>query len=73
MIRRHELADQAWELLVSLIPRAVTGRPRVADRQVANGMVYKIRTGASWRDLSERCGPWMPDSPECDAGATGLR
>ena len=23
-----------------------------------NGMVYKIRTGISWRDLPERYGPW---------------
>ncbi|MFF9819016.1 transposase, partial [Streptomyces sp. NPDC014006] len=44
MIRRHELTDQEWKLLAPLIPRAVTGRPRVEDRQVINGMVYKIRT-----------------------------
>ncbi|WP_432715395.1 transposase, partial [Streptomyces lavendulae] len=25
---------------------------------VINGMVYKIRTGVSWRDLPERYGPW---------------
>ncbi|WP_394816038.1 IS5 family transposase [Streptomyces gibsoniae] len=41
-----------------MIPRAVAGRPRVEDRQVINGMVYKIRTGVSWRDLPERYGPW---------------
>lgn len=58
VIRRHELTDQDWELLAPLIPRAVTGRPRVEDRQVINGMVYKIRTGISWRDLPERYGPW---------------
>lgn len=28
------------------------------DRRVINGMVYKIRTGISWRDLPERYGPW---------------
>lgn len=27
------------------------------DRQVINGMVYKIRTGFSWRDLPEGYGP----------------
>ncbi|MFF4060804.1 IS5 family transposase [Streptomyces sp. NPDC001668] len=57
-MRRHELTDQEWELLAPLIPRAATGRPRVEDRQVVNGMVYKIRTGVSWRDLPERYGPW---------------
>lgn len=59
MIRRHELTDEEWELLAPLIPRAATGRPRVDDRQVINGMVYKIRTGISWRDLPERYDPWQ--------------
>ncbi|MFJ5220734.1 IS5 family transposase [Streptomyces sp. NPDC088354] len=59
VIRRHELTDHEWELLAPLIPRAATGRPRVDDRQVINGMVYKIRTGISWRDLPERYGPWQ--------------
>lgn len=58
VIRRHELFDQEWELLAPLISRAITGRPRVADRQVVNGMAYKIRTGVSWRDLPERYAPW---------------
>ncbi|MFE1291107.1 IS5 family transposase [Streptomyces sp. NPDC058751] len=58
-MRRHELTDHEWELLAPLIPRAATGRPRVSDRQVVNGMVYKIRTGISWRDLPERYGPWQ--------------
>ncbi|MEU8295539.1 IS5 family transposase [Streptomyces pseudogriseolus] len=59
MVRRHELTDQEWELLAPLIPQAATGRPRASDRQVVNGMVYKIRTGISWRDLPERYGPWQ--------------
>ncbi|MEU3441403.1 IS5 family transposase [Streptomyces griseoincarnatus] len=59
MVRRHELTDQEWKLLAPLIPQAATGRPRVSDRQVINGMVYKIRTGISWRDLPERYGPWQ--------------
>ncbi|WP_282690116.1 MULTISPECIES: IS5 family transposase [unclassified Streptomyces] len=58
VIRRHELTEQEWELLAPLIPRAVTGRPRVEDRQVINGMVYKIHTGISWRDLPEHFEPW---------------
>ncbi|WP_371558624.1 IS5 family transposase [Streptomyces longwoodensis] len=58
-MRRHELTDQEWELLAPLIPRAATGLPWVSDRQIINGMVYKIRTGISWRDLPERYGPWQ--------------
>ncbi|MEU8952343.1 IS5 family transposase [Streptomyces sp. NPDC048489] len=59
VIRRHELTDLEWELLAPLMPRAATGRRRVSDRQVINGMVYKIRTGISWRDLPERYGSWQ--------------
>ncbi len=58
VIRRHELTDSEWELLAPLIPSASRGRPRAEDRRVINGMVYKIRTGVSWRDLPERFGPW---------------
>ncbi|WP_399135173.1 IS5 family transposase [Streptomyces sp. Li-HN-5-11] len=49
--------DQDWELLAPLIPRAATGRPRVEDRQVINGMVCKLWTGISWCDLPDRYGP----------------
>ncbi|MGW1735250.1 transposase [Streptomyces sp. NPDC001999] len=45
MLCRHELTDPEWELLAPHTPRAVTGRPRVDERQVINGMVYTIRTG----------------------------
>ncbi|MFF4119203.1 transposase [Streptomyces sp. NPDC001714] len=40
------------------IPRAATGWPRVSDRQIIHGVVYRIRTGISWRDLPERYGSW---------------
>ncbi|MBM4830891.1 transposase [Actinospica acidiphila] len=75
VIRRHELTDQKWELPAPLIPRAATGRPRVPDRQVINGMAYKIRTGISWRDLPERYGPWQTNrtiTPSADPEADRL-
>jgi transposase len=27
-------------------------------RQVVNGILWKLRTGAPWRDIPERYGPW---------------
>ena len=48
-----------WDLLAPLLPRAVTGRPKVDDRQVINGMICKIHTGLPWRDLPDRYGPWQ--------------
>ncbi|MGW7433163.1 IS5 family transposase [Streptomyces sp. NPDC054861] len=58
-MQRHELTNKEWDLLAPLIPAAVTGRPRVDDRRVINGMVYKIRTGMPWRDLPHRYGSWQ--------------
>ncbi|MER6466106.1 hypothetical protein ABT278_37345 [Streptomyces sp. NPDC001228] len=44
------------ELLAPLIPGAATGRPRVEDRQVVDGVVHRIRTGVSLCDLPGRHG-----------------
>ncbi len=34
------------------------GRPYRSHREVLNGIVWILRTGAPWRDLPERYGPW---------------
>ena len=59
-VRRHELTDAEWERLAPLLPpaRPPTGRPNKAHRQVVNAILWKLRTGAPWRDLPERYGPW---------------
>ncbi|MFF5638225.1 IS5 family transposase [Streptomyces sp. NPDC012825] len=58
MVRRHELSDVEWEALSGLLPRPSSGRPRLDDRRVLNGIVWKLRTGSAWRDVPERYGPW---------------
>ncbi|MFD3730109.1 IS5 family transposase [Streptomyces sp. NPDC058632] len=35
------------------------GRPWRDHRQVINGVPWRLRTGAPWRDLPERYGPWQ--------------
>jgi transposase len=62
MVRRDELTDQAWKTLQPLLPppRGL-GRQggRWADhRKVLNGILWRLRTGAPWRDIPERYGPW---------------
>ncbi len=59
--RRHELTDAEWERLVPLLPpqRPATGRPAKDHRAVLNGILWVLRTGAPWRDLPERYGPWQ--------------
>ena len=61
MLRRYELTDQEWEQVASLLPPEKTGkagRPSKDNRIMLNGMVWIARSGAPWRDLPERYGPW---------------
>lgn len=61
MLRRYELTDQEWEQIASLLPPEKTGkpgRPSKDNRTMLNGMVWTARSGAPWRDLPERYGPW---------------
>jgi transposase len=54
------LTDKAWARIEPLLPPQ-TGRPggRWRDhRQVINAILWKLRTGAPWRDLPQRYGPW---------------
>ncbi len=61
MTRRYELTDQQWEQIVLLLPPEKTnkpGRPSKDNRLMINAMVWMARSGAPWRDLPERYGPW---------------
>jgi transposase len=60
MRHRGELTDQEWERLEPLLPaeKPETGRPNVDHRRIINGILWRERTGAPWRDLPERYGPW---------------
>ena len=59
MVGRGELTDTAWARIEWLLPsgRASGGQWR-DHRQVVNAILWKVRTGAPWRDLPERYGPW---------------
>lgn len=61
MTRRYELTDQEWEQIAPLLPPEKTnkpGRPSKDNRSMINAMVWMARSGAPWRDLPERYGPW---------------
>lgn len=60
-MNRHELTDEQWELVHPILPprKAKTGRPPSDPRQMLNGILWILRTGAPWRDLPERLGPWQ--------------
>ena len=59
--RRSELTQEQWERIQPLLPaqKPKTGRPSLSHRQVINGILWVLRTGAPWRDLPKRYGAWQ--------------
>jgi len=54
-----DVTDAKWEILNVLIPEPRRredrhGRPWKARRDVLNGILWMLRTGAPWADLPER-------------------
>jgi transposase len=57
-VHRHELSDDEWAKIQALLPKQV-GRPsKTGDRNFINAVVWIAKTGAPWRDLPGRFGPW---------------
>jgi transposase len=54
--RRFGLTDFEWAI-EPVLPTDPRGFARVDDRWVLNGMFWRRRTGAPWRDVPERYGP----------------
>ena len=60
MIGRGEITDKTWEQIAPLLPEnGQRGGQWQDHRKVVNGILWKLRTGAPWRDLPERYGPWQ--------------
>ena len=62
VIRRYELTDAEWERLEPYFPERKAGdrgRPKREPREMLNGIFWIARSGAAWRDLPERYGPWQ--------------
>lgn len=56
---RNRLTDAQWEFISDVFPPpAATGRPPVNRRDVVDGILWIMRTGAPWRDLPEEFGKW---------------
>jgi transposase len=53
------VSDELWAVLQPLLPVHVNthrfggGRPRVPDRQCADGIFYVLRTGCQWKALDQ--------------------
>ena len=59
---RHDLTDEEWNAIRHFLPKRQPhrpGRPRADHRQVINGILWILQTGAPWRDLPLEFGRWQ--------------
>ena len=59
-MRRHEISDDHWDRIKDFLP-GQQGDPGVTakdNRLFVNAVLWIAKTGAPWRDLPERFGPW---------------
>jgi transposase len=59
-VARRDLTNAQWAKLEPLLPVGKKpGRPPVrTKRQLIDGIRWRTRAGAPWRDVPERYGPW---------------
>ena len=58
----YDVTDEQWKRIQPLLPPEYTGkkgRPRKDNRKMLNGMLWMNHSGAQWRQLPERYGPWQ--------------
>jgi transposase len=58
--RRSDLSDAQWAVLEPLLPAGKrSGRPpKWTKRQLIDGIRWRARAGAPWRDVPPAYGPW---------------
>jgi len=59
--RRFDLTDRQWAVLEPLLPKPKKpGRPpKWSKRQLIDGIRWRVRTGAPWRDVPSCYGHWQ--------------
>jgi transposase len=61
LMHRHELTDEQYALVEPYMPKTGPegGHPWAEHRRILNGILWRLHTGAPWRDLPRRYGPWQ--------------
>ena len=59
-MKRYEINPQQWEQIEHLFSKkkGKRGRPLRSHYEIFNGILWILFSGASWRDIPERYGPW---------------
>ena len=62
-MHRYELTDAQWACIAPSFPDRYPGdrpgHPWRIHSLIVNGILWHLHTGAPWRDLPERYGPWQ--------------
>jgi len=59
---RHDISDEKWQIIAPLLSKRRKdrrGRKAKDDRQMLNGVLWIMKTGAPWRDLPSEFGAWQ--------------
>jgi transposase len=61
-LSRDDLTEAEWRLPKDLLPiepeNRGRGRPPEQNRSIINGILWRLRCGASWRDVPPKYGSW---------------
>jgi len=62
-LSRGDLSEVEWRVLQELLPpeRGRRGRPPLDRRATINGILWRLRTGAPWRDVAHETGALKTD------------
>lgn len=56
---RAQLGDDEWDFIAPFLPIGAFGPYPQNLRAQFEGVVWKFRSGAQWREMPERFGPWQ--------------
>jgi transposase len=61
MLRVGVISDDLWAAIEPVLPRSGGrgGRPWDDHRRTLEGIAWRFRAGAPWRDLPEQFGAWQ--------------
>jgi len=63
-LSRGDLTEAEWRVLKGLLPvereagKRGRGRPPQDNRNIINGILWRLRCGTAWRDVPEKYGNW---------------
>jgi transposase len=57
-VTRRQLSDDQWELIQPYLPVGEYGPYPVKLRDQFEGVIWRFRSGAQWREMPEQFGPW---------------